>query len=359
MINSSKHKLAFRIFVRPVVYFVLSAASTFGTYWLIPQFHETVPVDKGIIVSLIVATVVFMVAAWRQCVMLSNNAINDVLNHGSIAAMKALMYITENVSHELSTPLEVIIHKTAKIERRMKEVLDREIEKWESGRPDRDIVSKLPKEERFTIFLQERGGDVCIRDLTEAMKEISYIVTASEQISNILRKMKGFKSIKYSNGDKTIYDIAQAALETLAITHGRLRYEVDERLQCFGNPDGKLTNSDLLSILINHLKNSIEAGATQISIVLHDYGKDCIHVDIVDNGSGIPEALRDHIFEPNITSKGNAGIRGNGMYINQQMLRSVGGDVWLVSSGKGGTIIRLRIPSEERGCRLLRKEQNG
>ena len=354
VLRSRKYRLALIVLLRPFLYFLGVSAGVLVIYRLTPQLHASITMDEGMAVSLLLAVAVFIIAAWRQCVTLSDAALNDVLNHSSIAAMKALFYITENASHELSTPLEVIVHKVAKIQRKMQEILDREISAWEQERSDGDIIARLPQQDKIALFMREHREDVCVKDVAETLQEISYIVTASEQIGNILRRMRGFKSIKYSNGDKTFYDVAKAALETLAITHGRLQYRIDERLQCFGNPDGKLTNADLLSILINHVKNSIEAGATLIAIKLHEYRGSYICIDIEDNGSGIPEELREYVFEPNITSKGNAGIRGNGMYINRQILRSVGGDVKIISTGKGGTIIRLRIPSERR-CKPLRK----
>ena len=50
-------------------------------------------------------------------------------------------------------------------------------------------------------------------------KDFEYIHTAFEQMFAVLNKMKNFKSLRYSNGDKTLYDIIEGAFKIISISN--------------------------------------------------------------------------------------------------------------------------------------------
>ncbi|WP_236621596.1 sensor histidine kinase [Asticcacaulis benevestitus] len=62
-----------------------------------------------------------------------------------------------------------------------------------------------------------------------------------------------------------------------------------------------------------------------------------------DNGPGIPEKLRDKLFQP-FTSSTTPGGSGLGLAIARELAQLHGGDVRLVSSGAEGTTFEVRLP---------------
>ena len=67
---------------------------------------------------------------------------------------------------------------------------------------------------------------------------------------------------------------------------------------------------------------------------------------IIDNGSGIPSSAEKKIFDPNFSTKSqDNSIRGNGMYLNRQIIRQGGGDTKVIETSKAGTTIELVIPA--------------
>lgn len=66
-------------------------------------------------------------------------------------------------------------------------------------------------------------------------------------------------------------------------------------------------------------------------------------IEIVDNGPGIPEALRERIFEPYFTTRGAAG-QGLGLPISRDVATTLGGTLVVDSEVGRGSSFRVRLP---------------
>ena len=67
-----------------------------------------------------------------------------------------------------------------------------------------------------------------------------------------------------------------------------------------------------------------------------------VKVTVKDNGPGIPEELRERVFEPFFTSK--AGGSGLGLYLVREIALASGGALSLSSAPGRGTSISVRWP---------------
>ena len=66
---------------------------------------------------------------------------------------------------------------------------------------------------------------------------------------------------------------------------------------------------------------------------------------IADNGSGVPEELRRHIFEPFVTTKkGNLGM---GLVVCRRIVESQGGQLTYEEPAGGGARFRIWLPACE------------
>ena len=259
-----------------------------------------------------------------------------LINAGSEAllANKSMINITENIHHELNTPLEVIDNKIEKIHSELSAFL---LEEYEMTEHIKDIPEDRIQRNRRLVKLNE---------------DFEFIKTSSEQIYAVLEKMKGFKHLRYSNGNKTLKDIIDGGFKIINISNTNFEYKVDQKLQNFRigtEHSHKLKNADLLSIILNHIKNSLEANASKIFILFAKFENDFIYIRIIDNGNGIPEKAQKNIFAANFSTKdSDNGIRGNGMYLNKQILLNAEGDIKLISSSNKGTTLELKIPAQEK-----------
>ena len=91
-------------------------------------------------------------------------------------------------------------------------------------------------------------------------------------------------------------------------------------------------------VLINLLKNAEQSipedrqGVIRITVRKKE-GK--VEIRIRDNGQGIPENLREKIFQPNFTTK-SSGM-GLGLAICKRIIESMGGEIGFVSEVGIGT----------------------
>jgi signal transduction histidine kinase len=87
----------------------------------------------------------------------------------------------------------------------------------------------------------------------------------------------------------------------------------------------------------NLIKNALQAvpegRRARISVTLRQAGQEAI-AEVRDNGSGISEADRDRIFQPNFTTK-SSGM-GLGLAMVQRMVESARGRVWFNTSTSPG-----------------------
>jgi two-component system, sensor histidine kinase and response regulator len=72
-------------------------------------------------------------------------------------------------------------------------------------------------------------------------------------------------------------------------------------------------------------------------------GEKMLEVRVDDSGSGIADEIRDRMFEPFVSSKRTVGV-GMGLTVARHSLRSVGGEVTLVSRPEGGASAILVHP---------------
>ncbi len=102
----------------------------------------------------------------------------------------------------------------------------------------------------------------------------------------------------------------------------------------------------LLRCFNNLLKNAIEARASdKIGVIDISYliTSKNILISLKDNGNGIPEMLREKIFEPNFTTKSSG--TGLGLAFVKNSIENAGGKVWFETALSVGTTFYLSLPA--------------
>jgi two-component system sensor histidine kinase AgrC len=116
---------------------------------------------------------------------------------------------------------------------------------------------------------------------------------------------------------------------------------------CDYNNPLAITNNDLLRILTNIVKNSVDAlvNESNPTIKFSSYNiYDGIIINIINNGPEIPKEIKEKIFEPNFSTKENEdGDRGYGLSIVKDIIIKCGGKV-SVQSNSQRTQFRIEIP---------------
>lgn len=103
--------------------------------------------------------------------------------------------------------------------------------------------------------------------------------------------------------------------------------------------------------LVNLLENAIDfSPANSIVRVVLGSSKEAIHIDVIDEGPGIPDYARNKIFDRFFSLRHPATRRkgtGLGLTLVREAAELHGGSVAIVSSGPEGTTLRLMLPSRQ------------
>ena len=123
-------------------------------------------------------------------------------------------------------------------------------------------------------------------------------------------------------------------------------------------------DQDRLSAVVGHVVRNAQDATPESGQILVRLFKQNDHavIEVQDNGSGMDETfIRTGLFKPFTSTKGNSGM-GIGAYETREFVRSLGGDVEVISRPDEGTTFRMRIPiSAERksGVKFLDNSKNG
>jgi len=118
-----------------------------------------------------------------------------------------------------------------------------------------------------------------------------------------------------------------------------------------GPPAAYANAGEMEQVFLNLFLNSLDAmplgGA--LSVVMGVEGGSVgveprLLVLVEDTGCGVPAEIRDHVFEPFVTTKESGRGTGLGLSICLGLVRSNGGEIDLVSEPGRGTLVRLRLP---------------
>ena len=113
----------------------------------------------------------------------------------------------------------------------------------------------------------------------------------------------------------------------------------------FFNPAG-VHPTPYLRVFINLVKNGLQSipegrdGVIRIWLELAE--ERTARVMISDNGKGIPDGIRDKLFQPNFTTK--SGGMGMGLAISYNVIRSLGGRIWYNTVINQGTTFYVELP---------------
>jgi signal transduction histidine kinase len=100
----------------------------------------------------------------------------------------------------------------------------------------------------------------------------------------------------------------------------------------------------VLNVLINSMQAMPEGGEIKIRLDSEARGATVFAVlDIEDTGSGIPDAVRDRIFDSFLTGRPDG--TGLGLAIAKRVLQGHNGDIHLVRSSPAGTTMRIALPT--------------
>ncbi|KLI63848.1 two-component system sensor histidine kinase NtrB [Aurantiacibacter marinus] len=198
------------------------------------------------------------------------------------------------------------------------------------------------------------------RKLEPGERKLTGLIT--DEVDRIAQLIDRMQRLGRENSEPlspiNLHQSIRRAVETVQLTSTEAlawREEFDPSLPMVLANDGAL-----VQVLVNLLANSRDAAQANVApqimirtrfvsgivmnvIRLGRPVKLPIEVQVSDNGKGIEPALRDHIFEPFVTSKANG--QGLGLALAQKLMRDMDGRISHERDEAGGwTHFRIHLP---------------
>lgn len=136
---------------------------------------------------------------------------------------------------------------------------------------------------------------------------------------------------------------AERARPAASIRGGSIAVETPPRAPLLARVDQKFLARILDNLVTNSLKYSVDAPHVCISV----QGGAWIEVMVADQGKGIPEDMREKIFDRfvRVHDRGTVPGSGLGLYVSRQLAELQGASLTLRSSSPGkGSVFALRLP---------------
>ncbi|KYC44287.1 MAG: sensory histidine kinase CreC [Candidatus Methanofastidiosum methylothiophilum] len=103
-----------------------------------------------------------------------------------------------------------------------------------------------------------------------------------------------------------------------------------------------LADESLSSVFDNIIRNAIIHGHTNKIYIKIRHNKNCCEIKFIDYGMGIPEIIKDRLFEEGFSFGENKGT-GLGLYIVKKTLERYGGDIQVQDNSPSGAIFILKL----------------
>jgi histidine kinase len=252
----------------------------------------------------------------RQAIVVAITDITEMIEKDAqlvqAAKMKTLGEMSAGIAHEINQPLNTI-------------------------KMGSDYLNLLLDQKKTITEAQ-------IRDM---VTEISEQVDRATEIINNLRAFgrKSDLSMELVSMKEPIQGVLSIIGRQFSIQRIAIRLDLADNL-----PLVKAQNNHLQQVFFNLLNNARDAIQEKMEIEPDLYGDILVRtyaedgkvvVSVTDNGSGIPEPVRDKIFEPFFTTKKTGKGMGLGLAITYGIVRDYGGTIEIDSTPGQGTTFNL------------------
>jgi two-component system, NtrC family, nitrogen regulation sensor histidine kinase NtrY len=170
------------------------------------------------------------------------------------------------------------------------------------------------------------------------------LIEQIDSLSAIAREFSDFAKMPKPKSTRINLVFQLNSLVQLFESTDRVKIEIDmgghKKVYVMGDKE------QLMRVFINLVKNGMQSipegrkGLIRISLERDPGGM--AKISFADNGKGIPEEIRDKLFQPNFTTK--SGGMGMGLAITHNIIRSLGGRIWYDTVLHKGTTFHVELP---------------
>jgi signal transduction histidine kinase len=174
------------------------------------------------------------------------------------------------------------------------------------------------------------------------------IAKSVDSLSSLVNQSLDFARLtkpEFAPTDLTV--LADEVLKDFRYDEIELNKDYDPNL-----PAVEIDATQIQRVLANLIRNALEACHSkkvsihcQLSLALHAVGEK-VRIEVFDTGSGIPDEVREKIFEPFFSTK--PGGHGLGLALARQIISNHGGTIAFTSKMGQETRVTIELPVTQR-----------
>ena len=270
--------------------------------------------------------------------------------------LEAVGQLAAGIAHEINTPLQYVGDSVTFL----KEAVDELMHVTGLYREVLHAESPIAVEERRRAMrAAEDEADVeylCGRIPAAFERTIEGV----DRVRSIVQAMKRFSHA--SGAEAAPADINEAIETTLAVCRNEYKYFAHIDLDLAQLPPAVCNIGEINQVFLNLIINAAHAieaktgGNGQLGHIgiATQVDGDAIVITIADDGTGIPPALLDRIYEPFFTTKAVGKGTGQGLALALATVQRHGGSLDCASTPGEGTTFQIRLPVDRSGATLER-----
>jgi PAS domain S-box-containing protein len=261
--------------------------------------------------------------------------------------MEAVGHLAGGIAHEINTPIQYVGDNLRFIKESQEDIatLLKDYSKLLQK------ASELPELGAEVTKVKETIKEIDLAYLEEeAPSAIEQSITGANQVARIVTAMKEFAHP--GSKQMALVDMNRLICNAVAVCKNEWKYIADTELKLSDNlPQVECLGGEISQVVLNLVINAahaIEAAKLdqkgKITIATTHNG-DCVEVRVADTGTGIPEEVQEHVFNPFFTTKDVGSGTGQGLAIAQDIV--VGkhqGELFFKTEEGSGTTFVMRLP---------------
>ena len=257
--------------------------------------------------------------------------------------MASLGQLTAGVAHEINNPVNFISGNVLPLRRDMEDLVS-VLDSYE------DEITRQGLQDHFTRVEQEKNR----LDLAFVKEEIKQLLEGIEEgasrTAEIVKELRNF--VRMDEISPKLFDIHQGLDSTLSL----LKHQTEgvEIVKSYSElPQLVCLPGKLNQVFMNLLSNALQADSTEVhvstSLMRHaelsdSFSNGAVHIEVRDNGKGIPKEIMPYIFDPFYTTKDVGEGTGLGLSISKGIVEQHEGKLHIESAEGKGTTVQIYLP---------------
>jgi signal transduction histidine kinase len=248
--------------------------------------------------------------------------------------MASLGELTAGIAHEIQNPLN-FVNNFSDLNQELIDELKEELKKGDTK--EATAIADNLKENESKINQHGKRADGIVKNMLQHSRSS----TGQKEMTDVNKLVDEYTRLAYHG--------FRARNKDFNIT---LDMDLDPL-----SGKANLVTQDMGRVLLNLLNNAFFAVQEKaktadqrymptVSVRTRSSDLDTVSIEVKDNGSGIPDAVKDKIFQPFFTTKPTGQGTGLGLSMSYDIVtKAHGGTLQVASTGGEGTIMTITLPT--------------